>query len=107
MNIIDNRFLVISNGLYINNDNAEFHNKILIYDLQNSNLLDSYNLGKDSFKNIINPEINIFNIQDKKYINIFSGYQFINDEYNRFNKFINIEFEILMNGMDRIFSWTK
>lgn len=107
MIIIDNRFLIISNGLYIENEEVKFHNKILIYDLYTKNLIDSYNLVKSSFKNIVNPIINIFEVQDKKYINISSGYKFANGKYKQFDKFINIEYNILSNENDREFIYTK
>jgi len=107
MIIIDNRFLIISNGLYIENEEVKFHNKILIYDLYTKNLIDSYNLVKSSFKNIVNPIINIFEVQDKKYINISSGYKFVNGKYKQFDKFINIEYNILSNENDREFIYTK
>ncbi len=107
MIIIDNRFLIISNGLYVENEEVKFHNKILIYDLYTKDLVDNYNLSKESFKNIVNPIINIFEVHDKKYINISSGYKFTNGEYKQFDKFINIEYDVLENNNDREFIYTK
>lgn len=81
--VIDDKYVVIYGGIYFD-DVMKFNNKLYIYDLYSNQFIEESLIANSSQINLLFP--NIYFQEEINKIIIYSGYQFLNNDLNIYDK---------------------